>query len=132
MDVVYNQKLLDYYQFPRHKGTLAKPDINSGMHNPSCGDSVVFQATLAGQMLCSVAFQGAGCVISQATASLLCEQIAGKSMAEVKALTVEDIVQLIDMPLGPNRMKCALLGLQAMHQGIIRYEQEKSSSCSIE
>ena len=75
-------------------------------------------------------FSGSGCVISQATASMLTEHCIGKNVEEVLALTKDDILKLIGIELGPVRLKCALLALQALQQGIIEFEncEKKGSS----
>ena len=115
---LYKQELLDHYRFPRYKGKLIKPDFSSGHFNPSCGDQVCFEAKLANGMIAEVAFDGVGCVISLATASLLAQLIKDKPVQTVIALTAQDIIDLIGMELGPTRLKCALLSLSALQEGL--------------
>jgi nitrogen fixation NifU-like protein len=115
---LYKEELLDHYRFPRHKGKLVQPDFTSGQHNPSCGDQVSFEAKLANGMLIEVAFDGVGCVISQATSSMLAELVKDKSIHYVASLTTTDILSLIGMDLGPTRLKCALLSLYALQDGM--------------
>lgn len=115
---LYKEELLDHYRFPRHKGKLMQPDFTSGQHNPSCGDHVSFEAKIANGMIMDVAFDGVGCVISQATASMIAELIKDKSIQYVIGLTSSDILALISMDLGPTRLKCALLSLYALQEGL--------------
>lgn len=115
---LYQEELLDHYQYPRHKGRLVNPDFTSGEHNPSCGDSVCFEGKLANGILIEVAFDGAGCVISQATASMVCVFVKNRTIQEIIELTSGDIIQIIGMELGPTRIKCALLSLYALQQGL--------------
>jgi nitrogen fixation NifU-like protein len=115
---LYKEELLDHYRFPRHKGKLVHPDFTSGQHNPSCGDMVSFEAKLSQGIILEVAFDGVGCVISQATASMIAELVKSKSIHYVIALTASDILALIGMDLGPTRLKCALLSLYALQEGL--------------
>lgn len=115
---IYQEELTDHYTNPRNRGTLHNPDFTSGMHNPSCGDSVSIQGCVEDGILLAIAFEGKGCVISQATASMLTEYAKGKSLAQLKELNADFMRSLIGMPLGPTRLKCALLPLEALQQGI--------------
>lgn len=109
---------MDHYQHPRHKGVLQDPDFDVKQYNPSCGDAIVMQGICSDGKLVAVAFEGKGCVISQAAASMLCEYALTKSIDELSALDKEDICRLIQIPLGPVRLKCALLALYALKDGI--------------
>lgn len=114
----YKEELLDHYRFPRHKGKLAQPDFSSGQHNPSCGDQVCFEAKIANGMIIEIAFDGVGCVISQATSSMLAELVKDRSVAYVIGLKTADILNLVSINLGPTRLKCALLSLYALQEGL--------------
>jgi len=115
---LYKQEILDHYRFPRHKGRLVQPDFSSGQHNPSCGDQVSFEAKLSNGHIVEIAFDGVGCVISQATASMVAQLVKDKPISFIIALTSEDILTLIGMDLGPTRLKCALISLYALQQGL--------------
>lgn len=121
---LYKQELLDHYRFPRHKGKLVQPDFTSDQHNPSCGDQVCFEVKLANGCIVEIAFDGVGCVISQATASMVADLVKDKSFDYVNALTSSDMLALIDMDLGPTRLKCALLSLYALQQGLQDYQKK--------
>lgn len=118
MKSLYQAQLLDHYQHPRNKGVLAGATVSSALHNPSCGDSVSIEAIIADGRVLKLAFQGSGCVISQATASLLTEKLIGKTVSEVQALDAAFVQDLIGMTLGPTRLKCALLPLEAIKQAM--------------
>lgn len=118
---LYKEELLDHYRFPRHKGKLVHPHFSSGQHNPSCGDQVCFEVKIANGTLVEVAFDGVGCVISQATSSMLAELVKDKPIQYVSALQSADILHLISMDLGPTRLKCALLSLYALQEGLQNY-----------
>lgn len=115
---LYKQEILDHYRFPRHKGRLVQPDFSSGQHNPSCGDQVSFEVKLSNGCIIEIAFDGVGCVISQATASMVAQLVKDKPISFIIALTSEDILTLIGMELGPTRLKCALISLYALQQGL--------------
>lgn len=122
---MYQEELMDHYHHPRHKGTLSSPVIESGEYNPSCGDSVSIQAEVKDGIISAIAFQGSGCVISQATASLLTEYALHKSLENMVSFSTDDLLQLIKIPLGPTRLKCALLAKQALQEGIKKYLEQK-------
>lgn len=118
---LYKQELLDHYRFPRYRGKLVKADFTTSHHNPSCGDQVCFYVKLGNGLIVDIAFEGVGCVISQATASMLSQLVKGKSTLYVLNLGSSDIQILIDMELGPTRFKCALLSLYALQEGLKEY-----------
>lgn len=115
---LYQQHLLDHYHHPHNQGTLDHPDLSSGVYNPSCGDSIVIQANVANQEITQIKFQGKGCVISQAAASLLTDLVVGKTLSQIQALGVDDMKKLVGIELGPTRLRCALLPLEALQAGI--------------
>ena len=122
---IYQEILLDYYRNPRKRGTLKSPDFSSGVANPSCGDAISMQGVIKGDQVEDCRFEGKGCVISQATASMLAEQVMGKSAVDIMAMDAQDMQLMIGMQLGPTRLKCALLPLEALKKGI-------QNRCSIE
>ncbi len=115
---LYQAHLLDHYKNPRHKGVLERADFSSGQYNPSCADSVSFQGMVKEGSLEAIAFQGSGCVISQASASIIAEYALGKSVSAIAQLDTEAYMQLLGIELGPNRLKCALLPLHALQEGL--------------
>lgn len=124
----YQQELLDHFHNPRCKGVLEHPSITSGEYNPSCGDSVSITAMVVGGAISDIAFTGSGCVISQATASMLCEYALSKSLDTLLDLNVDALLAMIKIPLGPTRLKCALLSLYALQQGIREYQKKESNA----
>jgi nitrogen fixation protein NifU and related proteins len=117
-------QLMDHYQHPRNTGSIEAADFASGEHNPSCGDSIAMQGQVQGQVLVRVAFVGKGCVISQASASMLTEYCQGKNLDEIMELGGSQIQSLVGLQLGPTRLKCALLGLSALKSGIALYKSQ--------
>lgn len=119
LQAVYQAQLLDHYRNPRNKGLLSHATFATDEFNPSCGDRVTLSGVIENGRVKELGFQGAGCVISQATASILYEYALGKTCDELKTLTGDVVQQLIGVPLGPVRLKCALLPLEALQKGIL-------------
>ena len=114
---IYQEELLDHYENPSNYGTLPNPNISHEEDNPLCGDRIRIDLIVEEDKIKEVRFSGHGCTISQAAASMLTEEIEGKTLAEVKQLTKADILDMIGIPLGPVRLKCALLALKVLKAG---------------
>lgn len=118
MEDLYREHILDHYQNPRNRGTLENPDITYEDTNPLCGDVVRIDIHLEDGRVREVRFDGEGCAISQASASMLTEMIRGHALEEAKALGKEDLLEKLGIPLGPTRIKCALLPLKVLKAGV--------------
>ena len=120
---MYQEHILDHYEHPAHRGTLAQPTFEYRALNPLCGDEVRIQGRLDAQgCLADVCFDGHGCVLSVAAASMLMEAVQGKTLAEVKTLDRQAMLALLGIPLTAMRVKCALLPLRALGKAIHLYE----------
>lgn len=106
--------ILDYSRNPRNKGRLDHPTASREERNPTCGDVVRIELLIEGDVVTDVRFDGSGCSISQAAASMLTEMVKGQTLDEVRQITKEEILDAIGIPLGPARLKCALLSLKAL------------------
>ena len=112
---LFRDHILDHYRHPRCHGTLDAPDARVEDANPLCGDKLTMDFKFEGGRVAQVRFSGTGCSISQAAASMVCEAIEGKSIDEVKALTRQDVLDLLGVEeLGPVRSKCAMLALKTV------------------
>ena len=122
---MYQDNILDHYENPSHRGTLDQPTFEIRDFNPLCGDEVRIQARLddAGR-LAAIRFEGKGCVISLAAASMLLEAVEGKTLDEVKKMGRQDMLDLLGVPLTMMRVKCAMLPLRALEKAIHRYEDK--------
>jgi len=122
MSSIYSEIILDYYRHPRNKGKLDNPEIHARDSNPLCGDVIEIQMILDGNnTVKDVRYNGQGCAISQASASMLTEMVKGKSLDEVRKISKEDILSLIGGQLSAVRLKCALLSLKVMKTGLYSY-----------
>jgi nitrogen fixation NifU-like protein len=118
MEDLYRENILDHYQNPRNYGALENPDIEYEDDNPLCGDVIRIELKIDDQdRVTQVAFGGEGCAISQASASMLTEEILGKSLDEVKKISKDDMLDMLGIQLGPVRIKCALLALKVLKAG---------------
>ena len=125
-DKIYQEEILEHFKQPKNKKTIDNPDFSSGKYNPSCGDSIAITGKITNDTITELGFNGSGCVISQATASMLTQLCVGKTPQEVLALGKEDIQAMLGMQLGPTRIKCAILSLQALQDGLSKQlEQSK-------
>jgi nitrogen fixation NifU-like protein len=119
MEDLYREVIIDHYKNPTYRGHLDPNDISFEDDNPLCGDHIQIDLRLdESKRVKEVAFDGHGCAISQASADLLVESILGKTLEEVKALTKQNVLDLLGIELGPVRMKCALLSLKVLKAGV--------------
>jgi nitrogen fixation NifU-like protein len=119
MDDLYRELIIDRYKNPQYRGSLDPHDIAFEDDNPLCGDHIKIELRVdSDQCVSEAAFDGHGCAISQASADLLLESIQGKSLEEVKALTKDDLLEMLGLELGPVRLKCALLSLKVLKAGV--------------
>lgn len=118
MESLYREAIIDYYKHPRRKGHLENPDIQFHDHNPFCGDQITIELKIEDGKVVDAAFDGRGCAISQATASMLVEDVIGKTLDEVKELDKEYILEMLGIEIGPTRLKCALLSLKVLKAGV--------------
>ena len=118
---LYHQEIMDHYRYPRNRGAVAGATFSSQEYNPSCGDRVQFQGIVHKGAITHIGFTGHGCVISQSTASMLTELVLNKSIKDVLVLDKDAILTMLGITLGPTRLKCALLPLQALQEGLKNY-----------
>jgi nitrogen fixation NifU-like protein len=120
---MYQENILDHYEHPYHRGTLTQPTLAYRDLNPLCGDEVYVQARIDDQNhVVEAYFDGQGCVISLAAASMLMEVVEGKTLDAVKAMNRQDMLELLGIPLTAMRVKCALLPLRTLEKAIRLYE----------
>jgi len=114
----YREQIMDHYRDPRHHGRLVAPTASHEESNPLCGDMIHIDVLTADGTLADARFDGQGCAVSQASASMLLEEVVGKPLAEVAAFTRDDLFALIGVPLSPARIKCALLPLAVLRAAL--------------
>ncbi len=108
----YVEDILDHYQSPRHKGKLDPADAKAEGGNPGCGDIVTMYLRVDdGGHVTDVSFEGTGCTISQAGASMLTDMAIGKSLNEVQDMDFESFIDHMGREVVITRARCATLGL---------------------
>lgn len=118
MDPLSREAILDHYKHPRRKGHLVAPDVHYRDTNPFCGDEVTVELQIKDGVVVDAAFDGRGCAISQASASMMVEEVVGMQVADLKQWGKADMLELLGIEIGPVRLKCALLPLKALKAGI--------------
>jgi nitrogen fixation NifU-like protein len=125
-DDIYREIILDHYRNPRNKGKLPNADISIHDSNPLCGDEIDIHLKVEQERIKDIKFEGRGCAISQASASMLTEMVQDKPLNTIKDLTKEEILENIGLlNLGPARIKCALLSLKVLKMGMIKYYTDR-------
>jgi nitrogen fixation NifU-like protein len=123
MDAMYRENILDHGMNPRNKGVVNPATLDFEMRNPLCGDRLRLTLRVNdAQVITHIGWDGEGCAVSQAAASMLGERILGLSIDDVKHIGKDDIFEMLGIPLTANRVKCALLGLKVLHVGLYGLE----------
>ncbi|HEY5487072.1 MAG TPA: SUF system NifU family Fe-S cluster assembly protein [Candidatus Limnocylindrales bacterium] len=130
MDDLYRDYILEHYRRPHNFGVLEAPTASYEGSNPLCGDRITMMLGIHDGVVSEVAFTGRGCAISQASASLLTDEIKGKTVAEVERMTPDDLLDLLGIDISPARLKCALLSLDTVAHALADEELEGSATGS--
>jgi nitrogen fixation NifU-like protein len=116
---IYQEHILDHYEDPFHRGHLAGATHVHEENNPLCGDVVRVELKLGRDgKIEDCYFTGQGCVISQASASMLLEEMHGKTLDAVKHFSAEEMLKLYGARLTPNRQKCCLLSWKVLQSAV--------------
>lgn len=118
MDDIYREIILDHFKNPRNFGKMKNPSASFSLYNSACGDKIEMSVRLKDKIIENIKFTGEGCAISIASASMLTEEVAGKSIDDTKKLAAEDILKMLGISLTPTRLKCALLPLEVLHKSL--------------
>lgn len=116
---IYQEHVLDHYEDPYHRGHLEHATHQHKDDNPLCGDVVEIKLVIDPDGIITEAyFDGDGCCISQASASMLIEKMEGQHVETVKAFSAEDMLELFGPKLTPNRQKCCLLSWRVLQSAV--------------
>src|SRR5512134_2618831 len=124
MDNLYRDFILEHYRAPHNRGVLEPHDLDFADSNPTCGDelSMTIQLDDAGERVVDVAHDGRGCAISQASASILTDELRGMTVDELRGIDPKDVVEALGVPLGPARLTCAPLSYKVLQGAVIGAE----------
>jgi nitrogen fixation NifU-like protein len=121
----YIEKLITHYENPRHRGPVPDADVVLEGGNPSCGDVIIIYLKVDGEDRVELAqFEGQGCTISQAAASILLEEVQGKTLAEIEAIDYNDLIERLGRDIVMTRVRCATLSLSTLKNAIQKYRQQ--------
>jgi nitrogen fixation protein NifU and related proteins len=114
-DALYREYILDHYKRPHHFGELESPDLEFYDTNPLCGDELRVQIKLDDdRRVADLAFSGQGCAISQASASMVSDEVIGMPVDDLLRLDKQFVLDLLGIDISATRIKCALLGLKVL------------------
>ena len=115
MDALYREQILDHYKHPHNFGELDEPDLEFEDNNPLCGDELRVQLrTDEDGRIEEIRFSGQGCAISQASASMVSDEVKGMTVRELMRLDKAFVLELLGIDISATRMKCALLSLKVL------------------
>ena len=122
MDDLYRDYILEHYRRPHNFGVIDEPTASFEGSNPLCGDRITMQLGIENGVVERVGFTGRGCAISQVSASLLTDEINGKTVADVAAYRADDLLDLLGIDISPARLKCAMLSHETLHKALAETE----------
>ena len=127
MDDLYRDYILEHSRRPHNFHVLEAPSASYEGSNPLCGDRITLQIGVHDGIVDEVGFTGRGCAISQASASLLTDEIVGKPLTEVAAFRADDLLDLLGIEISPARLKCAMLSHDTLQHAIAELDGDATS-----
>jgi nitrogen fixation NifU-like protein len=118
MDDLYRDFILEHYKRPRNFGELEPHDLEAQEQNPLCGDELGVQIRVTDGRIADLRFNGHGCAISQAAASIASEELIGMDVEEAAALDADWMLDLLGIDISATRRKCALLSLKVLRHAV--------------
>ena len=106
---MYTERLMDHYRNPRNRGHLDDPDRTVDEYNPLCGDRVTLELRFHQDHIVDARFEGRGCALCLAAASILTETIKGRPLRDLRMLGKDEFLAELQSAPRPSRLKCALL-----------------------
>jgi nitrogen fixation NifU-like protein len=129
----YIDHILDHYENPRHHGAMDNPDVVMRGGNPGCGDIVTLYVRLGPEeRIEDISFEGEGCTISQAAASILTDKVLGKTLSEITELNHELVVDDMSREVVSNRIRCATLALNTLKAAERKYRAGQAATSAAE
>ncbi len=115
MDDMYREEILQHYKRPHHWGPMEDPDLEAEDNNPLCGDELKVKLRVGeGGVIEDIRFDGHGCAISQASASMASDEVIGMKVDDLLSLDRSFVLDLLGIDISATRMKCALLSLKVL------------------
>ena len=130
MDDLYRDYILEHYRRPHNFGVIEEATASFEGSNPLCGDRITMMLGVRDGVLERVGFTGRGCAISQASASLLTDEIKGKPLTDVAAFRADDLLDLLGIEISPARLKCAMLSHETLQSALGEVESAPAEAAS--
>lgn len=119
----YIENLLDYYQNPRNKGRIEDATVSVSGGNPGCGDVVTMYVTIEDGVAKQIGFEGQGCTISQAGASMVAEKYEGEPIETIEQASTDDMIDEMGREVVISRVRCAAVGIGTLKGAIQQYRK---------
>lgn len=119
----YIENLLDYYQSPRNKGRLEDATVSVSGGNPGCGDVVTMYVKIEDGVAARISFEGQGCTISQAGASMVAEKYEGEPLEAIEQANTDDVIDDMGREVVVSRLRCATVGIGTLKGAIQQYRK---------
>ncbi|MBI2659018.1 SUF system NifU family Fe-S cluster assembly protein [Candidatus Woesearchaeota archaeon] len=124
MELMYQENILDHYKSPHNFGKMENATVHHHEKNPLCGDELDMYLVIdENKKIADVKVNPHGCAISVASASMLSDEIKGKTIHELEKMAKENILEMLGIPISPVRLKCALLSLDTLKNSILIFEK---------
>jgi len=130
MDDLYRDYILEHYRRPHNFGVIEDATATFEGSNPLCGDRITMMLGVRDGVLERVGFTGRGCAISQASASLLTDEIKGKPLTDVAAFRADDLLDLLGIEISPARLKCAMLSHETLQSALGEVDAARAEAAS--
>ena len=130
MDDLYRDYILEHYRRPHNFGVIEEATASFEGSNPLCGDRITMMLGVRDGVLERVGFTGRGCAISQASASLLTDEIKGKPLTDVAAFRADDLLDLLGIEISPARLKCAMLSHETLQSALGEVDAARAEAAS--
>ena len=118
MSTLYQERILQHSSAPHNFGRLPSATSKILLDNPLCGDKIQMEIEVVDGIVKHAMFTGKGCAISKASASLLTDLAINKPISELRKMNATSMINILGIELGPNRLKCALLPLEALQKAL--------------
>ncbi|MDE1825005.1 MAG: SUF system NifU family Fe-S cluster assembly protein [Candidatus Micrarchaeota archaeon] len=121
---IYAERLIQYYEHPHNKGKLPGASVELHEENVTCGDKMTIYLKIRQNIVEDIKFDGDGCAISMASASMITDFVKGKSLEEVEKMTISTVMEIIGIDPGPARLHCATLSTRAIKGAVFAYQHK--------
>ena len=128
MDDLYRDYILEHNRHPHNFGVLDGATVSAEGANPLCGDRITIELRVADGRIAGIGFTGRGCAISQASASLLTDEIKDRTVEQAGAFRADEVLELLGIEISPARLKCALLGYETLRAALTRLDETEPES----